>query len=111
MRRWLIEHNELPAEPLVAQIPVSVRKESQQGTFGNRILLMTAPLFTDEHDPVRRLQRTHDALRGDEGTPQGAAGELLQDANQFIPPAVFSRAARLTFSLRPAAAAVRRGTW
>jgi hypothetical protein len=25
--------------------------------------------------------------------------ELLQDANQFIPPAVFSRAARLTFSL------------
>jgi hypothetical protein len=25
--------------------------------------------------------------------------ELLQDANHFIPPAVFSRAARLTFSL------------
>ena len=41
VRRWLIQHNELPVDPLVAQIPVSVRKENQQGTFGNRILLMT----------------------------------------------------------------------
>jgi WS/DGAT/MGAT family acyltransferase len=99
VRRWLIEHNELPAEPLVAQIPVSVRKESQQGTFGNRILLMTAPLFTDEHDPVRRLQRTHEALAEMKERHRALPADLLQDANQFIPPAVFSRAARLTFSL------------
>jgi WS/DGAT/MGAT family acyltransferase len=105
VRRWLIEHNDLPAEPLVAQIPVSVRKESQQGTFGNRILLMTAPLFTDEHDPVRRLQRTHDALGEMKERHKALPAELLQDANQFIPPAVFSRAARLTFSL----ASSRRG--
>ncbi len=99
VRRWLIEHNELPAEPLVAQIPVSVRKESQQGTYGNRILLMTAPLFTDEHDPVRRLQKTHEALVEMKERHKALPAELLQDANQFIPPAVFSRAARLTFSL------------
>jgi diacylglycerol O-acyltransferase / wax synthase len=105
VRRWLIEHNELPAEPLVAQIPVSVRKESQQGTYGNRILLMTAPLFTDEHDPVRRLQKTHEALAEMKERHKALPAELLQDANQFIPPAVFSRAARLTFSL----ASSRRG--
>jgi WS/DGAT/MGAT family acyltransferase len=99
VRRWLISHNELPAEPLVAQIPVSVRKESQQGTYGNRILLMTAPLFTDEHDPVRRLQKTHDALAEMKERHKALPAELLQDANQFIPPAVFSRAARLTFSI------------
>jgi diacylglycerol O-acyltransferase len=99
VRRWLIEHNELPTDPLVAQIPVSVRKESQQGTYGNRILLMTAPLFTDEHDPVRRLRRTHEALGEMKERHKALPAELLQDANQFIPPAVFSRAARLTFSL------------
>ena len=47
VRRWLIEHDELPDEPLVAQIPVSVRTDEQAGTYGNRIMLMSAPLFTN----------------------------------------------------------------
>jgi WS/DGAT/MGAT family acyltransferase len=99
VRRWLIEHGELPGSPLVAQIPVSVRTEEQRGTYGNRILLMTAPLFTDEPDPVERLLRTHEALAEMKERHRALPAELLRDANQFIPPAVFSRAARLTFSL------------
>lgn len=51
VRHWLIEHDELPDEPLVAQVPVSVRSEDQIGTYGNRILLMSAPLFTNLADP------------------------------------------------------------
>ncbi len=99
VRRWLIEHDELPEQPLVAQVPVSVRREEQMGTFGNRILLMTAPLYTNVADPVQRLQRTHEALVEMKGRHRALPAELLQDANQFIPPALFSRAARLTFSL------------
>lgn len=99
VRRWLLEHGELPDTPLVAQIPVSVRTGEQVGTFGNRILLMSAPLFTDEADPVRRLRRTHEALRVMKERHRALPAELLQDANNFIPPAVFSRAARLTFRL------------
>jgi diacylglycerol O-acyltransferase len=99
VRRWLLEHDALPDEPLVAQIPVSVRTESEQGTYGNRILLMTAPLFTNQGDPVRRLKETHEALADMKERHKALPAELLQDANQFIPPAVFSRAARLTFSL------------
>jgi WS/DGAT/MGAT family acyltransferase len=99
VRRWLLEHVELPDRPLVAQIPVSVRTERQRGTYGNRILLMTAPLFVGEPDPIRRLQLTHDALSDMKERHKALPAELLQDANQFIPPAVFSRAARLSFSL------------
>jgi diacylglycerol O-acyltransferase len=99
VRRWLVEHDELPEQPLVAQIPVSVRKEEQFGTFGNRILLMTAPLFTNIADPVERLAHTHAALVEMKERHRALPAELLQDANQFIPPALFSRAARLTFSL------------
>ena len=51
VRRWLIEHDELPDEPLVAQIPVSVRTDAQVGTYGNRIMLMSAPLFTERGRP------------------------------------------------------------
>jgi len=99
VRRWLLQHHELPDEPLVAQIPVSVRTSEQQGTFGNRILLMSAPLYTDEPDPVVRLRRTNESLAGMKERHRALPADLLQDANHFIPPAVFSRAARLTFAL------------
>jgi WS/DGAT/MGAT family acyltransferase len=109
VRRWLIEHGELPDEPLVAQIPVSVRTDDQMGTYGNRIMLMSVPLFTDEPEPIRRLQRTHDALDGMKERHRALPATLLQDANHFIPPAVFSRAARVTFRLATSSAG--RPTW
>ena len=99
VRRWLIEHDDLPETPLVAQVPVSVRTGEQFGTYGNRILLMAAPLYTDEPDPVERLRKTHEALAEMKERQRALPAELLQDANNFIPPAVFSRAARLTFRL------------
>ena len=109
VRRWLLEHDELPEEPLVAQVPVSVRTSEQVGTFGNRILLMSGELFTNEPDPVVRLHRTHEALAHVKERHRALPAELLQDANNFIPPALFARAAQLTFALSSSAAA--RPTW
>jgi diacylglycerol O-acyltransferase / wax synthase len=99
VRCWLLEHDELPDSPLVAQIPVSVRAEDELGTFGNRILLMSAPLFTNLEDPVQRLQATHGFLSDMKQRHKALPATLLQDANHFIPPAVFARAAQLTFRL------------
>jgi diacylglycerol O-acyltransferase len=99
VRSWLLDHDELLPEPLVAQIPVSVRTDEQMGTYGNRIMLMSAPLFTNEPDPVRRLDRTHKALAEMKERHRALPAELLQDANHFIPPAVFARAARASFAL------------
>lgn len=99
VRRWLIEHDELPTTPLVAQIPVSVRTGDQVGTYGNRILLMSVPFHTDIEDPVERLQATHASLADMKERHKALPADLLQDANHFIPPAVFHRAAQLTFRL------------
>jgi diacylglycerol O-acyltransferase len=60
---------------------------------------MTAPLYTDESDPVERLVLTHEALAGMKERHRALPAQLLQDANHFVPPAVFARAARLTFRL------------
>jgi len=98
VRRWLLAHDDLPDVPLVAQVPVSVRTGEELGTYGNRILLMGAPLYTDEPDPVLRLQKTHEALLELKERRDALPAALLQDANNFIPPAVFARAARLTFA-------------
>jgi diacylglycerol O-acyltransferase len=109
VRRWLVDHDELPDVPLVAQIPVSVRTSEQAGTYGNRIILMSAPLHTDVADPVERLMRTHAAMGDMKQRHKALPAELLQDANHFIPPAVFSRAARATFRL--ATSSPGRPTW
>lgn len=107
VRRWLLEHRELPKNPLVAQIPVSVRTTEQQGTFGNQIMLMSAPAFTNEADPLRRLQLTHEAMGDMKERHRALPAALLQDATNFIPPAVFARAARLTFAISSSS----RPTW
>jgi WS/DGAT/MGAT family acyltransferase len=99
VRRWLLANDDLPDRPLVAQVPVSVRTSEQVGTYGNRIMLMSAPLYTDIEDPVERLQRTHEALTGMKERHRALPADLLRDANHFIPAAVFSRAAQLTFRL------------
>jgi WS/DGAT/MGAT family acyltransferase len=108
VRSWLLEHDELPPDPLVVQIPVSVRTDEQMGTYGNRIMLMSAPLFTNEPNAVRRLKKTHDALAAMKEHHRALPAELLQDTNHFIPPAVFARAARATFAISTSAG---RPTW
>jgi len=107
VREWLVKHDQLPDDPLVAQVPVSVRSVEQYGTYGNRIGMMSVPLFTNEPDPERRLAQTHEAMLTAKEIHRALPAQLLQDATQFIPPAVFARAARVTFSL----AATRRPVW
>jgi WS/DGAT/MGAT family acyltransferase len=107
LRWWLLEHDELPEVPLVAQVPISVRSEKQMGTYGNRIGMLSVPLYVNEADPVERLMLTHEAMLMAKERHKALPAQLLQDATQFIPPAVFSRAARMTFSL----AAGRKPIW
>ncbi len=99
VRRWLLEHDDLPGDPLVVQIPVSVRTGDEVGTYGNKIMLMAAPLYTNIADPVTRLRTTHEALTVMKDRHKAMPARLLQDANHFIPPAIFNRAARLTFRM------------
>jgi len=107
VRRWLIAHRELPDRPLVAQVPISVRGEDQMGSYGNRIGMLSVPFRTDQPDPEQRLALTHEAMRTAKDTHQALPANLLQDAAEFIPPAVFARAARVSFSL----AATRQPIW
>jgi diacylglycerol O-acyltransferase len=107
LRWWLLEHDELPEVPLVAQVPISVRSEKQIGTYGNRIGMLSVPLYVNEAEPVQRLMLTHESMLMAKERHKALPAQLLQDATQFIPPAVFSRAARMTFSL----AATRKPIW
>jgi diacylglycerol O-acyltransferase / wax synthase len=94
VRRWLHERDELPREPLVAMIPVSVRAPDQRGTYGNRISAMIVPIPTDVAEPRRRLQRAHELLGCAKANHAALPADLLTDATSFIPPAVAALASR-----------------
>ena len=99
VREFLINHDDLPDEPLVAMIPISVRTQDQIGTYGNRISMMIAPIPTDEEDPVERLVRSQAAMSRAQDIHGALPDDLMTDANNFIPPAVFARAARAITSV------------
>lgn len=94
LRSWLDKQGELPAEPLASFIPMSVRTPEQQGTFGNRVSVMLTQLPTDEADPVERVRRINKAMNAAKERQRALPASLLQDANHFIPPALFAQAAR-----------------
>ena len=108
LRAWLDRRGELPDECLVAMVPVSVRTREQQGTFGNRVSVMTVPIPTTEADPVARLARTHEILINAKERHRATPASLMQDVSEFIPPAIHARAARVTPSSPAAGRSARR---
>jgi diacylglycerol O-acyltransferase len=99
VRDWLIERDALPEDPLVAMIPMSVRRRDERGAWGNRISMMIVPIPTNEPDPATRLRKTHEYLRSAKERHSALPASLLTDATAFIPPAVASLAARNTVDI------------
>ncbi|WP_052158355.1 wax ester/triacylglycerol synthase family O-acyltransferase [Lacinutrix jangbogonensis] len=55
IRRYLVEKEKLPLHPLVANVPISIRKESS-GEMNNQIANMMIQLATHIEDPLERLE-------------------------------------------------------
>lgn len=99
IRRWLVEHDELPAEPLVAVVPVSVRTDAQAGTHGNKVSGMLVPIPTDKTDATERIELASSAMRAAKEYHKAVPADILSDATQFIPPALLGQAARAVTAL------------
>ena len=100
LRRYLLDHDALPAQSLIAMVPVSIRTGSEDDIFQNRVSAMFADLATNEPDPLRRLERARMAMEGAKQNFAAIPAEALMDFTQFAPPAVAARAMRMYSRLR-----------
>lgn len=100
LRRWLADHAALPDIPLVSAVPVSVRDDSEQGDYGNRVSAMLAPLPTNLDDPVERLETMSAAMGAAKHQHEALPADLLGDVTRFAMPALAGQAARLSARLR-----------
>jgi diacylglycerol O-acyltransferase / wax synthase len=102
LRRYLLAagEEELPEEPLVGFVPMSVRTDDERLSAGNRISAMLTSLATDIADPVERL-RTISAGMADAKSQESRIGaQVLTDWTEFTFPALIGRAARVISSMR-----------
>jgi WS/DGAT/MGAT family acyltransferase len=100
LRRYLLDYSELPEEPLVAMVPMSVRTDDEVGSHGNRISAMLTSLATNLPDPVERLGAVSDGMRRAKEQERLIGAATLTDWTEFTFPALIGRASRLTGSMR-----------
>ncbi len=86
LRRWLIDHDALPDESLVAMVPVSVRQDDQMGAYGDKVSSMFAVLPTNLEDPVARLKVSHEATMLAKQQHTALPTGLVEDVTEFMVP-------------------------
>jgi WS/DGAT/MGAT family acyltransferase len=99
LRRWLLDHDGLPAEPLVAAVPVSVRSTGQDGDAANQVSVMLAELPTHLPQPAERLAFVGTAMTEAKGQFEDVPATILQDIATVIPTAFAGLASRAAYRM------------
>ncbi|MEZ5383421.1 MAG: wax ester/triacylglycerol synthase family O-acyltransferase [Microthrixaceae bacterium] len=95
LRTYLSARGQLPDEPLVACIPVSVRTEDEMGAANNRVSAMFAHLGTHLDDPVERLFSIADSTKGAKEEHNAIGARMMTDWGEYAAPRTFQLASRL----------------
>lgn len=83
LRRFLLEREHLPAKPLTAGIPVSVRPQDDEGT-GNAISFIVASLGTDIEDAALRLRAIRASVRAAKAHVQSLPRHAMQQYTMLL---------------------------
>jgi diacylglycerol O-acyltransferase len=103
LRRWLLDHQTLPDDPLLAMCPISTRgaaASSGKDTYTNQVSGMVVSLGTNVADPVERLRVINRSTVAAKEQFKAVPADALQDFSQFATPAVAALASRLIASTR-----------
>jgi diacylglycerol O-acyltransferase / wax synthase len=92
LRRYLLDHDALPDQPLVSAVPVSLRsgEEDDPGAGGNAVGVVLCNLGTHLEDPRARFDLIHRSMRDSKAQLQGLGplAIILLSAINFGPVAL-----------------------
>jgi WS/DGAT/MGAT family acyltransferase len=100
LREFLSERGELPEDPLVATVPVSVHDRTERDHGSNRVSAFFASLPTHLADPAARVFFLAEANRLSKDHHYDIDADMLQDWAQFSAATAFGMAVRAYSALR-----------
>jgi WS/DGAT/MGAT family acyltransferase len=99
LRRYLLEHDELPDKPLVASVPVSLRAEGDT-EMTNKISNVFASMGTNVDDPGERLRAVHRSTQAAKKMQSALRARQVQSLGEIAPPMLLSLASRTLWANR-----------
>lgn len=100
LRNYLISIHALPDKPLVAMVPVSLRKDDS--SEGNQIAMILANLGTEVADPTLRLERVMASVKEAKARYQSmTSAEILNYTALMMAPAGIGLVTGLNTGVRP----------
>jgi WS/DGAT/MGAT family acyltransferase len=94
LRDYLLAHDDLPDQPLICSVPVSVHGQVDSDVV-NQVSAMFVRLPVQLDDPVEVLRTIHAETKAAKVMQQAIGADTLQDAAQFLPPTLFNQAMRV----------------
>jgi diacylglycerol O-acyltransferase / wax synthase len=101
LRAYLLQHDALPTDPLVAMVPVSVRP-ADGSDRGNSVSMMLASLATDVESPQERLERVRASMVAGKTRLSGMTqAQLIEYAALLLAPLGAGQMLRISGERRP----------
>ena len=100
LRSYLDDRGELPVDPLIGMVPVSIRTGTEDEVWTNRVSGLFCQLPTHLSDPVDRISFVHDAMAEAKGDFDLLPAEAMVELAEMAPPALAERAARVSAAFR-----------
>ncbi len=95
LRSYLQAAGELPAAPLRAMTPVSVRTAAEKADLGNQVSAMIVSLSTDVADPVERLAAVTASTMASKELTKAIGARNLTEISQLAPGVLIGVGTRL----------------
>lgn len=99
LRDYLTVEDDLPDQPLVVQVPVSLRSDADRNAVGSKVGSMFASLATHLEDPIERLHAIRESTAAGKALARALGEHRAIGVTETVSPGLLGLAARLVTAM------------